>query len=199
MTLGNLIALSQRNIKRLLAFSSIAHAGYALIGVVAATELGITSVIFYLIAYMVTNLAAFGVVSVFGKASGSDDLTAYHGLSRRSPGLALVMMVAFLSLAGMPPFGGFVVKVFVFAAAVQANLIWLAVIGVLNSIIGLYYYLTVLKYVYLYRSEGDEQPLVVSASNRMALTILSVAILLVGTLFAPWFGWATNAAMAMIR
>jgi NADH-quinone oxidoreductase subunit N len=199
MTLGNLIALSQRNIKRMLAFSSIAHAGYALIGVVAATELGITSVIFYLIAYMVTNLAAFGVVSVFGKASGSDDLTAYHGLSRRSPGLALAMMVAFLSLAGMPPFGGFVVKVFVFAAAVQANLIWLAVIGVLNSIIGLYYYLTVLKYVYLYRSEGDEQPLVVSASNRMALTILSVAILLVGTLFAPWFGWATNAAMAMIR
>jgi NADH-quinone oxidoreductase subunit N len=199
MTLGNLIALSQRNIKRMLAFSSIAHAGYALIGVVAATELGITSVIFYLIAYLVTNLAAFGVVGVYGKVAGSDDMTAYYGLSRRSPGLALAMMVAFLSLAGMPPFGGFVGKVFVFAAAVDANLIWLAVVGVLNSIIGLYYYLTVLKYVYLYRSEGDEQPLVVSAPNRLALTILSVTILLVGALFAPWFGWATNAAMAMIR
>ncbi len=199
MTLGNLIALSQRNIKRMLAFSSIAHAGYALIGVVAATELGITSVIFYLIAYLVTNLAAFGVVGVYGKVAGSDDMTAYYGLSRRSPGLALAMIVAFLSQAGMPPFGGFVGKVFVFAAAVDANLIWLAVVGVLNSIIGLYYYLTVLKYVYLYRSEGDEQPLVVSAPNRLALTILSVTILLVGALFAPWFGWATNAAMAMIR
>lgn len=199
MTIGNLIALSQRNIKRLLAFSSIAHAGYALIGVVAATELGITSVIFYLIAYLVTNLAAFGVVGIYGKLSGSDDLTSYYGLSRRSPGLALAMMVAFLSLAGMPPLGGFVVKVFVFAAAINANLIWLAVVGVLNSIIGLYYYLTVLKYVYLYRSDGDEETLVVSGPNRLALTILTLAILLVGTLFAPWFGWASNAAMAMIK
>ena len=168
MTIGNLIALSQRNIKRLLAFSSIAHAGYALIGVVAATELGITSVIFYLIAYLVTNLAAFGVVGIYGKVSGSDDLTSYYGLSRRSPGLALVMMVAFLSLAGMPPLGGFVVKVFVFAAAINANLIWLAVVGVLNSIIGLYYYLTVLKYVYLYRSEGDEETLVVSGPKSVS-------------------------------
>lgn len=199
MTLGNLIALSQRNIKRLLAYSSIAHAGYALIGVVAATELGVTSVVFYLISYLVTNLAAFGVVGVFGKIAGTDDLTAYYGLSRRSPGLALAMLAAFLSLAGMPPFGGFIAKVFVFAAAVDANLIWLAIVGVLNSIIGLYYYLTVLKYVYLYRSEGDEEPLVVSAPNRMALTILSVAILLVGTLSAPWFGWATNAAMTIMR
>lgn len=199
MTLGNLIALSQRNIKRLLAYSSIAHAGYALIGVVAASELGVTSVVFYLIAYLVTNLAAFGVVSIFEKTAGSDELTTYYGLSRRSPGLALAMLVAFLSLAGMPPLGGFVGKVFVFAAAVNANLIWLAVVGVLNSIIGLYYYLTVLKYVYLYRTEGDEQPLVVSGPNRLALTILSLAIVLIGTLFAPWFGWATNAAMAMIR
>ncbi len=104
MTLGNLIALSQKNIKRLLAFSSIAHAGYAMIGVVVGTELGVTSVVFYLIAYMATNLAAFGVVSVAGKFLGSDDLTAYYGLSRRSPGLALAMMVAFLS-GGDAPIG----------------------------------------------------------------------------------------------
>jgi NADH-quinone oxidoreductase subunit N len=202
MTLGNLIALGQKNVKRLLAYSSIAHAGYALIGVVAAASpeahtLGVTSVVFYLIAYMVTNLAAFGVVAAFGKISGSDDYTAYYGLSRRSPYLALVMLVAFLSLAGMPPLGGFSAKIFVFAAAVQAHLIWLAVIGVLNSIIGLYYYLTVLKYVYLYRGENEEEPLPISRSYKLALVVLTLGIILIGTLFGPWYGWATTAAASI--
>ncbi len=172
MTVGNLIALAQRNIKRMLAYSSIAHAGYILIGVVAGTPFGIQSAIFYLIVYLVTNLAAFGIVTATERVVGSSDMSAYYGLSRRSPWLALAMMVAFLSLAGMPPLAGFVAKVFVFAAAIEAGLIPLAVIGVLNSIVGLYYYLTVLKYVYLYRMEGedeDQHPLPVSSSYRLAL------------------------------
>ncbi|MEJ2597409.1 MAG: NADH-quinone oxidoreductase subunit N [Anaerolineales bacterium] len=197
MTLGNLLALTQRNIKRLLAYSSIAHAGYALIGVVAISSLGLSSVVFYLIAYLLTNLAAFGVVAAFGRISGSDEVAAYDGLSRRSPGLALVMLVAFLSLAGMPPLGGFITKFMVFAAAVDSNLIWLAVVGVLNSIIGLYYYLTVLKHVYLYRSEDEELPLPVPRSYTLAFVVLTAGIILIGTLFAPWFSWATNAAMAI--
>jgi NADH-quinone oxidoreductase subunit N len=105
-------------------------------------------------------------------------------------------MVAMLSLAGMPPLAGFVAKVFVFAAAVQSNLIWLAVVGVLNSIIGLYYYLTVLKYVYLYRAEGDEQPLKISRPFTIGLVVLTVLIILIGTVFGPWYSWATTAAMA---
>jgi NADH-quinone oxidoreductase subunit N len=192
MTLGNLIALAQRNIKRMLAFSSIAHAGYILIGVVSVgSELGLTSVVYYLVAYLLTNLAAFAVVA------GSDDMTAYYGLSRRSPMLALAMLVAFLSLAGMPPFAGFIAKVFIFAAAVDAGQIWLAVLGVLNSIIGLYYYLTVMKYVYLYRAEGDEEPLHVSGSFKLAIGVLVAGIVIVGTLFSPWFNWAATAAQAM--
>jgi NADH-quinone oxidoreductase subunit N len=197
MTLGNLLALAQKSIKRMLAYSSIAHAGYALIGVVAVSELGVSSVVFYLIAYMLTNLAAFGVVAAFSRVVGSDEIADYAGMSRRSPGLALAMLVAFLSLSGMPPLGGFVVKVFVFAAAVEANYIWLAVIGVLNSIVGLYYYLTVLKVVYLYRSEGDEVTLPLTRSYSLALTILTLGIILIGTLFAPWFDWATAAARSM--
>lgn len=206
MTLGNLLALSQRNIKRMLAYSSIAHAGYAMIGIVAYSgvsanspnpQLGISALVFYMVAYLVTNLAAFGVVAVYGNISGSDEMTAYYGMSRRSPGLAFVMLVAFLSLAGMPPLGGFIGKFFVFAAAVNSNLIWLAVIGVLNSIIGLYYYLTVLKYVYLYRSEGDEVPIRIPAPYALGLGILTVAIILIGTVFGPWFNWATAAAAAM--
>jgi NADH-quinone oxidoreductase subunit N len=97
----------------------------------------------------------------------------------------------------MPPLGGFVVKFFVFAAAVNANLIWLAVIGVLNSIIGLYYYLTVLKVVYLYRSENDDVPVPVTRPYVFALVVLTAGIVLIGTLFAPWFNWATSAAAAM--
>lgn len=197
MTLGNLIALTQRNIKRMLAYSSIAHAGYALIGVVAISPLGTASVVFYLAVYLITNMAAFGAVAAFSQVVDSDDMSAYYGMSRRSPGLALVMMVALLSLAGMPPLGGFIAKVLVFAAAIQSGLIWLAVAGVLNSIIGLFYYLTVLKYIYLYRSEGDEQPVPLTRAFRLALIVLTGGIILLGTLFSPWFNWAASAASAM--
>ena len=125
MTVGNLLAISQTNVKRLLAYSSIAHAGYALIGVVAFSQLGAASVVFYLAAYIVTNLLAFGVVMAFSRVTGLDDIKDYAGMSRRNPWLALMMLRAFLSLAGMPPFGGFVGKVFVFAAGVQADYTWL--------------------------------------------------------------------------
>lgn len=195
MTLGNLLALAQKNIKRLIAYSSIAHAGYAMIGVVAISPLGVTSTVFYLTAYILTNLAAFGIVVAFGRVTGSDEISAYAGMSRRSPGLALMLLVAFLSLAGMPPFGGFVAKIFVFTAAIQSGMVWLAAVGVINSIIGLYYYLTVLKVVYLYRSEDEEKPLPISRPYGIALAVLTIGILLIGTIFAPWFGFSTDAAV----
>lgn len=194
MTLGNFLALGQKNIKRLLAYSSIAHAGYALIGLAAASPLGNAAAIFYLAAYVLTNLAAFGVVAAFGRITGSDDIASYAGMSRRSPYLALIFLVAMLSLSGMPPFAGFVVKFAVFAAAVEAGQIWLAVLGVLNSIVGLYYYLTVLKVVYLYRSEDEDKPLPISPAMRLARGLLTVGIILVGTVFAPWFGLSGTAA-----
>jgi NADH-quinone oxidoreductase subunit N len=187
MTIGNVLALVQKNIKRLLAYSSIAHAGYILIGVVALSFFGISSVVFYLVAYLITNLAAFGIVVTFSNVVGSDDISAYSGLSRRKPWLALAMLVAFLSLAGMPPLAGFVAKFFVFAAAVKVDMIWLAFIGVINSIVGLYYYMTVLKHVYLFRSDDESKPLVISRPYSIALSILVIGIILVGTLFGPWF------------
>jgi NADH-quinone oxidoreductase subunit N len=197
MTLGNLLALAQKNMKRLLAYSSIAHAGYILIGLVAVTELGMTSVIFYLIAYLFTNLAAFGVVAAYGRLVGSDEIAAYAGVSRRSPGLALILLISFLSLAGMPPFAGFVVKFGVFAAAVQSGMVWLAVIGVLNSIIGLYYYLTVLKVVYLYRSEDEEKPLPLTRPLVLALGVLTAGVIVMGVFFGPLFAISSRAAAAI--
>ena len=197
MTVGNVLALAQKNIKRLLAYSSIAHAGYILIGVVAFSQLGMSSVVFYLLAYLITNLAAFGIVMTFSQVVGSDEITAYSGLSRRKPWLALAMLVAFLSLAGMPPLAGFIAKIFVFAAAVKVGMVWLAFIGVLNSIVGLYYYLTVLKHVYLFRSDDEDKPLIISRPYAIALSILIFGIILVGTLFGPWFNLSTQIASSL--
>lgn len=198
MTVGNLLALPQTNIKRLLAYSSVAHAGYALIGVVAFSQLGAASVVFYLAAYILTNLLAFGIVMAFSQATGLEDLKDYAGMSRRNPLLALMMLSAFLSLTGMPPFGGFVAKVFVFAAGIQANYTWLVVVGILNSVVGVYYYLNAMKYVYLYRMPNEDEEnhqIILTRPYAIALVVLTIGVILVGTVFAPWFSWSDAAAM----
>jgi len=199
MIIGNALALAQKNMKRLLAYSSIAHAGYILIGVASAygSSLGATGATFYLGVYLVTNLAAFGVVAIVGRVMGSDEIACYAGLSRRSPGLALALLAAFLSLGGVPPFGGFVGKVFVFASAMQSGLVWLAVLGILNSVLGLYYYLTVLKVVYLYRSDEENHPIPVTRPWSIALTVCVAGVILLGTVFGPWYSWAQVAAASL--
>ncbi|MFT3893968.1 MAG: NADH-quinone oxidoreductase subunit N [Anaerolineales bacterium] len=198
MTVGNLLTLQQTNIKRLLAYSSVAHAGYTLIGAVALSQLGAASVVFYLAAYIATNLLAFGIVMAFSRVTGLEDIKDYAGMSRRSPWLGLMMLAAFLSLAGMPPFGGFVAKVFVFAAGVQAGYTWLVIVGIINSIVGVYYYLNVMKFVYLYRMpEQDEEkhPVELTRPYTIALAVLALGVILIGTVFAPWFSWANAAAL----
>ena len=198
MTVGNLLALPQTNLKRLIAFSSVAHAGYALIGVVALSQLGAASVVFYLAAYIATNLLAFGIVMAFSRVTGLETLQDYAGMSRRNPALALMMLSAFLSLAGMPPFAGFVAKIFVFAAGIQAGYTWLVVVGILNSIVGVYYYLNAMKYVYLYRMpEQDEEkhPIPLTRPYAIALAVLVLGVILLGTVFAPWFSWSDAAAL----
>lgn len=197
MTFGNLQAMNQKNIKRMLAYSSIAQAGYILIGVASIHPIGIIGVVYYLIAYLVTNLTAFGVVTIVGKAIGSDEIKDYAGLSRRSPALALGLLAALLSLGGIPPFAGFLGKIILFAAAIQVKMVWLAIIGILNSIIALYYYLVVLKVVYLNRSEGDEEPLVIPGSAKAAIIISVVGIIVIGILFSPWFYLSYGAVASM--
>jgi NADH-quinone oxidoreductase subunit N len=202
MTLGNTLALAQRNIKRLLAYSSIAQAGYALIGLASVTSLvspaaGIAATIFYLMMYTVTNLVTFGAIILASRVIGSDEIADYAGLSRRSPGLALALLIGFLSLGGMPPLGGFFGKFFVFQAAVEAGLAWLAVIGVLNAIVGLYYYLTVLKVIYLYRSERDNEPVPVPRPYALALWLCALMVIFLGTVAAPWLQWTSAAAQSL--
>jgi NADH-quinone oxidoreductase subunit N len=195
MTLGNLLAMAQKNVKRLLAYSSIAQAGYALIGLVTLNPDGLAATAFYLLAYMLANLAAFAVVALVAGAGGSDEISSLAGLSRRSPTAALALLAALLSLAGMPPFAGFAGKWFLFASAVEARLIWLAAVGAVNSILALYYYLGVLKSVYLFRAETEQTPFPMPVTSAAALVVCTAGLLLLGAAASPWF----EGALAAVR
>ncbi|PJF40912.1 MAG: NADH-quinone oxidoreductase subunit N [Chloroflexi bacterium] len=200
MTLGNVLALSQKNIKRLLAYSSIAQAGYTLIGVAAiqSQELSIASVGFYMFMYTFTNLAAFTVVILFSEATGSETIADLAGLNRRSPWLALAMTIALLSLAGIPPTAGFFGKFFVFNAAVRSGLTWLAVVGVLNAIVALYYYLVVIKVMYVDRSEDEDKPIPVGRQYVWVLWATSLIVIVLGTVGAQTvYDWAARGAMGL--
>jgi NADH-quinone oxidoreductase subunit N len=200
MTLGNVVALSQRNIKRLLAYSSIAQAGYTLIGVAAiqaqaSQTQAVASVGFYMFMYTFTNLLAFAVIILFTEATGSETIKDLAGLNRRSPWLALMMTIALLSLGGIPPMAGFFGKFFLFNAAVQANLTWLAVVGVLNSIVALYYYLVVIKVMYVDRSPDEDKPIPMSTSYVWVLGVTALIVIALGTIGAqPIFDWAVRSA-----
>jgi NADH-quinone oxidoreductase subunit N len=198
MVLGNIVALAQRNIKRLLAYSSIAQAGYTLIGIAALSSQGETSVAaigFYMFMYTFTNLLAFGIVIVFSEATGSEDIYDLAGLSRRNPWLALTMTIALLSLAGVPPAAGFFGKFFLFQAAVEANLVWLAIVGVINSIVALFYYLIIVKVMYVDHGKYEDQEIPVSQPYVWAIGITTVVVVLLGTIGAqPIFDWASRGA-----
>jgi len=197
MTFGNLVAMRQKNIKRMLAYSSIAHAGYIIMGLAAGSALGVKAMVYYIAVYVLTNLAAFGFVVIYSKKFGTDKIEDYAGFSRRSPGLAFGMMFIFLSLGGIPPLGGFIAKILVFAAAVESGLVWLAVIGVVNAVIGLYYYLVVLKYVYLYRQEGDEEKMEVDKLQSSTLMLSVALVTIIGIVIAPVFDWMTELAKVL--
>jgi NADH-quinone oxidoreductase subunit N len=156
MILGNVLAIAQTNVKRMLAYSSIAHAGYMLSGVAAANTEGQSGVLYYLIAYLFMNLGAFGVVGIMeGEDEKNLNLNDYAGLSTQRPVLAMLMAVFMFSLAGVPPFGGFFGKYYVFLAAVKANMTWLAIIGVLTSLISAYYYLRLVVLMYFRDGKAD--------------------------------------------
>jgi NADH-quinone oxidoreductase subunit N len=195
MTLGNLLAIYQTNIKRMLAYSSVAQAGYVLIGLVALTQDGAGAALFYLFLYVLTNIAAFGVVVLVSNKTGSDEMHDFYGLSRRSPGLALVLMLAILSLGGIPPTAGFIGKFFLFKAAVEAGMWPLAAVGIFLAFVSLYYYLTVIKYIYLYRNEeNDETPIPVSRAASLALGVSILGVVFLGVFFRPALEWMMNAA-----
>ncbi len=199
MTLGNLVALTQDNVKRMLAYSSIAHAGYALLGLVAGGANGVQSVLFYMLVYTITNLGAFGFVILLesrGFAGGT--VTDFAGLARRHPGAAFGMLLFLLSLGGIPPTAGFMGKLYLFAAAVNAGYVWLAVVGVLMSAVSLYYYMRIVLQMYL-RDGADAEPAPLLAAPWAERTIYACGVLvLVIGLYPMPFAQAARAAMTVL-
>jgi NADH-quinone oxidoreductase subunit N len=187
MTVGNIAALAQKDIKRMLAYSSIAHAGYILVGVAPGTMDGVRAVVFYLLAYSFMNIGAFAVVAVLERRSviGSN-IVDYAGLATRSPMLALVMLLFMFSLTGIPPFIGFWGKLYVFWAAVDANLTWLAIAGMLNSAVSAFYYLGVVVQMYMQPLPEDPEiaPVPIKLTVPMIATLAITAVTTI--LFGVW-------------
>jgi NADH-quinone oxidoreductase subunit N len=181
MTLGNIVAISQTNIKRMLAYSSIAHAGYILVAFVAGNDLGTSGILFYLMAYAFMNLGAFTVVTLLGKRGEENTLiNDYAGIGFKHPLLAAAMTIFLLSMAGIPPLGGFMAKFYVFSAAVKEKFYWLAILGVLNSAISVYYYLRVTVLMYFRESEREITGLQFSPASVFALILAVIGTLYMG-------------------
>ena len=191
MTVGNLVAIAQSDIKRLLGYSTIAHAGYLLVGLAAiaatATDertIGPSSILFYLGAYAATNLAAFFAIIAISNKIGGDRIDDFAGMGRRAPYLAFSLALALVALIGVPPTGIFIAKLYIFSAAINSDLLWLAVVGVVNSVVSAYYYLRVVRVMYLEPPPSDEK---VPSSNafRVALGVPVLGVLVIGIVPGP--------------
>jgi NADH-quinone oxidoreductase subunit N len=180
MTIGNLFAIRQQNLKRFLAFSSISQAGYILLGFIGGNQLGMASVIYYILVYIFSNLAVFGVVAAISNAKGKENIDEYNGLYRTNPGLSLIMLLGLFSLAGIPPLAGFFGKFFLFTAAAQKGFYILVLIAVLNTIISLYYYLLVVKAMFINKSDAPIEKFRSDFPTRFALGICIAGIVITG-------------------
>jgi NADH-quinone oxidoreductase subunit N len=182
MTVGNLFAIRQKNLKRFLAFSSISQAGFIFLGIIGGNKLGMTSVVYFMLIYIFSNLGAFGVISAISNKTGKEDMDDYDGLYLTNPKLSLVMMLALFSLAGIPPVAGFFGKFFLFTAAAQQGFFILILIAVLNTIISLYYYLLVVKAMFINKSENPIPFFKCDGYTRLGLLMCVIGIFATGFL-----------------
>ena len=185
MTIGNLVAVWQNNLKRLLAYSSIAHAGYMLTGVVVLSNEGLAAIMVYFAIYLFMNLGAFYCVMLIADKTGSEDIDEYRGIGARSPYLAVALAVFLISLTGLPPTAGFIGKLYLFAALINGGWTWLAIVAALNSVIALYYYVRVFRNMFLRAEESSSPPITLNRIQGAVLLVLLVPTLLLGLYFTP--------------
>ena len=186
MTLGNLVALWQHNLKRLLAYSSIAHAGYMLMGVVVLSNEGLAAILVYFVVYLFMNLGAFYIVMLIANKTGSEDIEDYKGIGQKAPFVTVAFAIFLVSLTGLPPTAGFIGKLYLFAALLDGGWIWLAVVGAMNSVISLYYYVKIFRNMYLRSSDRtDSIVLDFSYAQKLVVFILLFPTLLFGLYFGP--------------
>ena len=184
MTVGNLVAVQQSNVKRLLAYSSIAHAGYMMMGVVLLSPAGIQAVLFYLVVYLFMNLGAFYVVVVVSNALGGEDIADFTGLGSRAPFAAVSLAIFLFALTGIPPFSGFIGKVYLFAEVLNRGVYWLAIVAGLNSVVSLYYYARIVRAMFL-ADPKDTSAILVPAVPRAMLALLAAPTLIFGVYWEP--------------
>ncbi|MFZ1803091.1 MAG: proton-conducting transporter membrane subunit, partial [Nitrospira sp.] len=194
MTYANIVAIAQRNIKRLLAYSGIAQVGNVLIGLAAGTKMGNDAILFYLLAYLFANIGAFAVVIAVSQAIGTDEIEDYRGLSRRSPFLAFAMLLFLLSLAGVPPLAGFIGKLYIFVAAIKEGLYTLIVVGLINIVISMYYYLIVVKQMYI-NEPIDPSPIAISGPMKTVIYVGLAGTLVIGIYPQPFTDWVVSATL----
>ncbi len=198
MTVGNIAALTQSNLKRMLAYSSIAHAGYLLIGVVVGTERGWAAMLVYLGVYLFMQLGAFAVVAAMRRSDVvGDELKDLNGLSKRSPMAAFAMLFFMLSLGGIPPTAGFMGKVWLFGAAIEAEFIWLAVVAVANSALSIYYYIRVVVFMWINQDEPAGSPITIGFAMKLTLGIALAGTIVLGLYPQHLFSWALDAASTL--
>lgn len=180
MTIGNLFALRQKNLKRFLAFSSIAQAGFILLGILPGSQLGMTSVVYFVLIYIFTNLGAFGVISAISARTGKETMDDYDGLYHTNPKLSLLMTLSLFSLAGIPPVAGFFGKFFLFTSAASAGYYWLVFIAVLNATISLYYYLLIVKAMFINKNDEPIAHFKSDFTTRLGLVICLAGMVIIG-------------------
>ena len=199
MFAGNIIALVQDDVKRMLAYSGIAHAGYLLIGFVAGTSMGQAGILYYLLAYALMNIGAFGIITLLGRQGEEySTLSDFSGLGLKSPAMGLAMAIFMFSLAGIPPTAGFMGKFYIFAAAVKSGFVWLVVLGAINSVISIYYYLRVIMTMYF--TAPVESPAVspsTTAPLTVALSVAAVGVLVMGVFPSLFWSLAQNSIFAL--
>ncbi|MDR2936318.1 MAG: NADH-quinone oxidoreductase subunit N [Rikenellaceae bacterium] len=197
IVVGNLFAIRQQNIKRFFAFSSISQAGYLLLGIMCGTAQGMASTVFYVLVYLFSNLAAFGVVAAVENQSGRTDIAGYNGFFKTNPGLAAIMMLAVFSLAGIPPLAGFFSKFFIFSAAAAKGEYVLLFVALANTVVSLYYYLLIVKAMFV--NPAEEQPIGrirPDGYNRLSLIVCTVAIVLIG-IFSYFYEYIDSISTGM--
>lgn len=182
ITVANLFAIRQQNLKRFLAYSSVSQAGYIMLGVISGNGLGMTALVYYVLVYLVSNLAAFGVIAAVENKSGKVTMNDYNGFYQTNPKLSFVMMIALFSLAGIPPFAGFFSKFFIFVSAIQSGFYVLVFIALLNTIISLYYYLLVVKAMFINKNDAPVEKFRSDNSMRLSLLVCGAGIILLGVL-----------------
>ena len=198
MMIGNIIAIPQTNLKRMLAYSGVAHAGYILIGIVSYTTAGISAMLYYMLLYIFATIGAFASITAFSNQTGKDDIQDFSGMWKRSPLLTAVLLISLLSLAGIPPAAGFIGKFYLFTAAAQQGYLWMAFVAMGMSVVSIYYYIVVIR-VMLMGEASDSTKIKIPASLKLVMIVSAIMILVMGLYPGPITNWTTLVGNTFIK